>query len=108
MTDLICKTCGKAIEPTQRMRDDSCVGGYKREHRACRYSRLPKYWKKSKEKAKVIWLEKVAAGTAPCRRCFGMPWRRPEDGRPCRCGKRWAPEVIEVALWRDSILGRAI
>lgn len=107
MTDLICKTCGKAIEPAQRMRDDSCVGGYKHEHRLCRYNRLPKYWKKSREKAKAIWLEKVAAGKARCRKCEDMPWRRPADGSLCRCGKRWEPDRFEVVVWQDSMLGRA-
>jgi hypothetical protein len=30
-----------------------------------------------------------------CLHCEGMSWRRPRS-RPCKCGKRFAPELIEI------------
>jgi hypothetical protein len=36
---------------------------------------------------------KPRASSKHCRQCEDMSWARPAD-RPCRCGKRFAPEII--------------
>lgn len=41
----------------------------------------------------------------PCRECEDMPWRRPEDGSPCRCGGVYAPEpgLVVTDFTRRSV-----
>jgi hypothetical protein len=33
-----------------------------------------------------------------CSECLNMPWERPIDGSPCRCGRVYADEVIPTAV----------
>ncbi len=36
-----------------------------------------------------------------CPQCSDLPWRRPEN-HPCRCGKHYEPERIEIEICRGQ------
>lgn len=83
-----CGACEKKFPLTPeffRRRQDR-VGGFRYICKPCNQKQDEKKRKRAKEKEQ----ERMATGKS-CRRCEGMPWRRPKRGT-CKCGERYEAE----------------
>lgn len=52
--------------------------------------------------------QQVKPSLVECTRCMDMPWRRPENGARCKCGKRYAQETIDAPALVGSSSGMAL